>query len=124
MTGRTVYLNHTEGQRVRTEHTSRLTRHLMGRMLELVEDGARILGAQDPFIPQMGPVCVDFTTVENSEMVLCLAREYNVFTRQAHQGPVVFSIGAGTTFEDIDYAQGAVYEILCRNQKLPLGKAK
>ena len=109
-------------------HTARLTRHLMGRMLELREDGAVILGPQDPFAPRAGLVSVDFTGHDNGEMAFLLESEYGIATRTglhcaplAHkalgsfpQGAVRFSVGRATTFEDIDYVQGAVYELLAR----------
>ena len=117
----------TEGPALR-ERESRLTRHFMGRMLELEEDGVRILGCRDPFTPRAGLVSVDFTGFDNGEMAFLLESEHGVATRSglhcaplAHkaldsfpQGAVRFSIGPFTTFEELDYVQGAVYQLLCR----------
>lgn len=116
-----------EGPALR-EHEARLTRHFMGRMLELEEDGARILGNPAPFVPRAGLVSVDFTGFDNGEIAFLLESEYGIATRSglhcaplAHkalgsfpQGAVRFSVGPFTTFEDIDYVQGAVYQLLCR----------
>lgn len=106
----------------------RLTRHLMGRMLELTDDGVRVLGVQDPFAPRIGVVSVDFKGRDNGEMAFALEQAYGIATRcglhcapLAHrtldsfpQGAVRFSVGPSTTFEALDYVQGAVYELLLR----------
>lgn len=110
------------------EREAKLTRHLLGRMLELEEDGARILGSRDPFALRAGLVSVDFTGFDNGEIAFLLESEYGIATRSglhcaplAHkalgsfpQGGVRFSVGPFTTFEDLDYVQGAVYQLLCR----------
>lgn len=112
------------------EREARLTRHLVGRLLELEEDGVRILGSTDPFARRAGLVSVDFTGFDNGEMAFLLEREYGIATRSglhcaplAHKvlgsyprGAVRFSVGPFTTFEDLDYTQGAVLELLSRNR--------
>lgn len=106
---RNVYLNATE-----VCASPRLMRHLMGRMLELEEDGARLLGGRDPFAPREGALYVDFSsTMEHAKMTRLLAEQYHVFLSE-EGGALRFSPADGTTFEDIDYAQGAVYHLLCQ----------
>ena len=114
-----------EGPRLR-EQEARLTRHLLGRMLEFREDGLRVLGPDDPFVPRAGVVSVDFTGRDNGEMAFRLAQEYGVSARSglhcaplAHkalgtypQGTVRFSVGPFTTFEELDYVQAAVNDLL------------
>ncbi len=116
-----------EGPALR-EHETKLIRHLVGRMAELEEDGARILGSADPFAPRAGVVSVDFAGRDNGEIAFLLEEEFGIATRSglhcapmAHrtlgsfpQGAVRFSIGPFSTFEDIDYVQGAVYSLLSR----------
>ena len=76
---------------------------------------------------QVGVVSVDFLGRDNAECAYRLERDYGIQTRcglhcapLAHktlgtypQGTVRFSVGPFTRFEDIDYVQGAVAEILC-----------
>lgn len=116
-----------EGPALRVREAA-LTRHLVGRLAELEEDGVRILGSNDPFSPRAGVVSVDFTGRDNAEMAFLLEEEYGIATRcglhcagAAHrtlgsfpQGAVRFSLGPFITFEDIDYVQGAVYSLLSR----------
>lgn len=110
---RSVFMAHTAP----ADASARLTRHLTGRMLELMEDGARIIGSQDPFAPRDGVLHVDFTTMDNAEMALLLDRDYGVTAALDASGACVcFSPGSSVTFEDIDYVQGAVLEILARNR--------
>ena len=101
--------------------------HLWARMMELEEDGLRVLGPDDP-AERTGVVSVDWTGGDNGELAFRLEREYGVQTRcglhcapAAHktlgsfpQGAVRFSVGPFTTFEDIDYVQGAVYELIAQ----------
>ncbi len=107
----------------RREH--RLAGHLWARLMELEEDGLRVLGTDDPK-RRTGVVSVDFLHSDNGEMAFRLEQEYGIQTRcglhcapMAHrtlgtfpQGAVRFSVGPFTTFEEIDYVQGAVYELL------------
>lgn len=114
-----------EGAELR-ERVSRLTRHLLARLLEFSEDGLRIVGPEDFFAPRAGVVSVDFTGRDNGEAAFRLEREYGISVRSglhcaplAHmalgtypQGTVRFSVGPFTTFEDLDYVQGAVGQLL------------
>lgn len=116
---RKVYLDHTNDiPSDKRTRTARLTRHLMGRMLELREDGGEILGSQDPFMPRDGVVAIDFTTISNAKMASLLEQEYGIATLRPSlaSGPVRFSVGPTVTFEDIDYLQGAILQILSRNR--------
>ena len=113
-----------EGEALR-ERERKLTGHLWARMMELEGDGLRVLGTDDPK-RRAGLVSVDFLRADNGEMAFRLEQEYGIQTRcglhcapVAHQtlgtfpqGAVRFSVGPFTTFEDIDYVQGAVYELL------------
>ena len=110
------------------EREYRLTRHLLARMLELEGDGLRVLGPTEVFNPRAGVVSVDFTGLDNGEAAFRLEQESGVATRcglhcapTAHltlgsypQGAVRFSVGPFNTFAEIDYVQGAVYNLLCR----------
>lgn len=103
----------------------RLGGHLWARLMELEEDGLRVLGADNPNA-RTGVVAVDFLKGDNGEIAFQLEQEYGIQTRCglhcapcAHktlgtfpQGAVRFSVGPFTSFEDIDYVQGAVYDLL------------
>lgn len=107
------------------ERERRLTGHLIARLREYEEDGLRVLGTGDAR-KQVGVVSVDFLTMDNAEAAYRLDSTYGIQTRcglhcapLAHKtlgtfpkGTVRFSIGPFTTFEDIDYVQGAVGELL------------
>lgn len=113
-----------EGPALR-ERERRLAGHLWARMMELEEDGLRVLGSRDPD-RRTGVVSIDFLHADNGEMAFRLEQEYGLQTRcglhcapLAHrtlgsfpQGAVRFSVGPFTTFAELDYAQGAVYELL------------
>ena len=104
----------------------RLTGHLIARLAEYEEDGLRVLGTRDEK-KQVGVVSVDFVGRDNAQCAYRLERDFGIQTRcglhcapLAHktlgtypQGTVRFSVGPFTAFEDIDYVQGAVAEILC-----------
>ena len=103
----------------------KLAGHLWARMMELEEDGLRVLGPDDP-AERTGVVSVDWTKGDNGELAFRLEQEYGIQTRcglhcapTAHQtlgsfpqGAVRFSVGPFTRFEDLDYAQGAVYDLI------------
>ena len=103
----------------------KLAGHLWARMAELEEDGLRVLGTRDPG-RRSGVVSVDFLRGDNGEMAFRLEQEYGIQTRcglhcapTAHQtlgsfpqGAVRFSVGPFTTFAELDYAAGAVEELL------------
>lgn len=107
------------------ERVRRLTRHLIARLREYEEDGLRVLGTLDAR-KQVGVVSVGFSGIDNAEAAFRLERDYGIQTRcglhcapMAHQtlgtfphGTVRFSVGPFTRFEEIDYLQGAVGEIL------------
>ena len=113
-----------EGEALRLRER-KLAGHLWARLMELEEDGLRVLGSRDP-ANRTGVVAVDFTRADNAEMAFRLEREYGIQTRcglhcapLAHrtlgtypQGAVRFSVGPFNTFEELDYVQGAVYELL------------
>lgn len=75
---------------------------------------------------RVGVVSVDFPGRDNGEMAFLLEDRYSIHTRSglhcaptahAHlgtfpQGMVRFSVGGFTSFEDIDYVQGAIGELL------------
>ena len=98
--------------------------HLWARMKELEEDGLAVPGPDFP--DRTGVVSVDFTRRDNGETAYRLEHDYGIQTRcglhcapAAHRtlgtfpkGLVRFSVGPFTSFEDLDYAQGAVFELL------------
>ncbi|OUN19401.1 cysteine desulfurase [Flavonifractor sp. An82] len=113
-----------EGEALRIrEH--KLAGHLWARLMELEEDGIRVLGSRDPS-NRTGVVSIDFLKADNAEMAFRLEQEYGIQTRcglhcapLAHQtlgtfpqGAVRFSVGPFTTFEELDYVQDAVYRLL------------
>ncbi|BDF66659.1 aminotransferase V [Oscillospiraceae bacterium] len=105
----------------------RLGGHLWARMKELEEDGLSVPGPEPG--GRVGVVSVDFKGRDNGEAAFLLERDYGVQTRcglhcapAAHRtlgtlpgGLVRFSVGPFTTFEELDYVQGAVYELLTRS---------
>ena len=111
-----------EALRVR-EH--KLAGHLWARLMELEEDGIRVLGTLDP-ANRTGVVSIDCAKMDNAQLAFLLEQDYGVQTRcglhcapMAHrtlgtfpQGAVRFSVGPFNTFEEIDYVQGAVYDLL------------
>ena len=103
----------------------KLTGHLIARLREMEPDGLRVLGPLDPE-RQIGVVAVDFPGLDNAEAAFRLDRDFHIQTRcglhcapLAHQtlgtfpqGAVRFSVGPFTPFEDIDYLQAAVCELM------------
>ena len=103
----------------------KLTGHLLARLRELEPDGLRVLGPLDPE-RQIGVVAVDFPGLDNAEAAFRLDQDFHIQTRcglhcapLAHQtlgtfpqGAVRFSVGPFTPFEDIDYLQAAVCELM------------
>ena len=116
-----------KGPPLRTKE-ARLTRHLLGRLLEFEGGGLRLLGPRDVFLPRAGVVAVDFAGRDNGEISFLLEQDYGIATRcglhcapMAHKtlgtfprGAVRFSVGPSTTFEEIDYVQDSVYKLLSR----------
>ena len=89
------------------------------------EDGLRVLGTLDAE-RQVGVVSVDFPGLDNAEAAFRLEKEFGIQARcglhcapLAHktlgtfpQGTVRFSVNPLTRFEDIDYLQAAVCEVM------------
>lgn len=110
---RTVVLNHCPipPDEIRT----RLLRHLLGRMLELEEDGLRVDAPADPFAFHAPLVPVSFTGRDNREMARRLREEYHILVSCMEDTPggiLHLCPAPDVTFEDIDYVQGAVYQML------------
>ena len=116
---RTVVMNHRPAgpDEVPEGRRARLLRHLLGRMLELEEDGLRVLGPADPFALRAPLVAVDFTGRDNREMARRLEQAYHIMVdctdpADPHGGLLRLCPAPGVTFEDVDYVQGAVYRLL------------
>ena len=107
------------------DRVRKLGGHLWARLMELEEDGLRVLGTRE-VKRRTGVVSVDFLHADNGEMAFRLEQEYGIETRcglhcapMAHrtlgtfpQGAVRCSVGPFTRFVEIDYVHGAVYELL------------
>ena len=106
---RTVLMNHAPVPS--DERRARLLRHLLGRMLELVEDGLRVSAPADPFAFHGPLVSVAFTGRDNKEMTCRLEEEYHILVSCTDDG-ILLCPAPDVTFEDIDYVQGAVYRLL------------
>lgn len=87
-----------------------LGRHLWARLHEYEGIGLTLSGPC--FEEQSGFVLVDFPGRDNGEMVRLLSQDYGVCTCLLPQGKVSFCVGEDTTFEDIDYVQGAIGALL------------
>ena len=106
---RTVLMNHAPVPS--DDRRARLLRHLLGRMLELEEDGLRVDAPAAPFAFHGSLVSVAFTGRENREMARHLEKEYHILV-SCTDGGILLCPAPGVTFEDIDYVQGAVYQLL------------
>lgn len=106
---RTVLMNHAPVPP--DEAKARLLRHLLGRMLELEEDGLRVDAPADPFDFHGPLVSVAFTGRDNREMARRLEEEYHILVSCTDDG-ILLCPAPGVTFEDMDYVQGAVYQLL------------
>lgn len=125
--GLSAALDFLEAQDGLMDRQRRLGGHLWARMKELEEDGLAVPGPEPD--DRVGVVSVDFKGRDNGEAAFLLERDYGVQTRcglhcapAAHRtlgtlpgGLVRFSVGPFTTFEELDYVQGAVYELLTRS---------
>lgn len=125
--GLSAALDFLEAQDGLMDRQRRLGGHLWARMKELEEDGLSVPGPEPG--GRVGVVSVDFKGRDNGEAAFLLERDYGVQTRcglhcapAAHRtlgtlpgGLVRFSVGPFTTFEELDYVQGAVYELLTRS---------
>ncbi len=106
------------------ERQRKLGRWLWARLKEYEGHGLTVPGPDAS--GRIGVVSVDFPGRDNGEMAFLLEDRYSIHTRSglhcaptahAHlgtfpQGMVRFSVGSFTTFEDIDYVQGAVGQLL------------
>ena len=106
---RTVLMNHAPIPS--DEGRVRLLRHLLGRMLELEEDGLRVDAPADPFAFHGPLVSVSFTGRDSKEMARRLEEEYHILV-SCTDGGILLCPAPGVTFEDMDYVQGAVYRLL------------
>lgn len=83
----------------------RLAGHLAARLREYQGEGV-----QDVTLEGSGTVSARFDGLTGAQAVQALAHR-QVFCREAGDR-VVFAVGADTRFEDLDYVQGAVAELL------------
>ncbi len=83
----------------------RLTGHLAARLREYTEEGITPVD-----ILRDGLVSARIDGVDPDQAASALARR-RVFC-QSRQGSLFFSIGADTSFEDLDYVQAVVAELL------------
>lgn len=115
---RTVLMNHCPAAAVAPAgQRARLLRHLLGRMLELEEDGLWVDAPADPFLFRAPLVPVSFTGRDSREMARRLDREYHILVScpgpsRTPGGPLCLCPAPGVTFEDVDYVQGAIYQLL------------
>ena len=103
----------------------RLTGHLIARLREMEPDGLRLFGPLDRE-KQVGIVSVDFPGMDGAEAAFRLEREHGIACRcglhcapLAHRalgtfpaGTVRFSVSALSRYEDIDYLQAAVCDVM------------
>lgn len=106
---RTVVLSHCPIPSDKTR--AKLLRHLLGRMLELVEDGLLVDAPADPFLFWAPLVSISFAGRDNGVMAHRLEEEYHILV-SCTDGGILLCPAPGVTFEDIDYVQGAVYQLL------------
>ena len=113
-----------EGEALRARER-KLAGHLWARLMELEEDGLRVLGSDDP-VNRVGVVSVDFLCADNAEMTFRLEREYGIQTRcglhcapLAHRtagtlesGTLRASVSAFTLPEEIGRALAITEELL------------
>lgn len=92
----------------------KLTGHLWARLMELEEDGLRVLSPTDPKAGS-GEVRVQFPAGEGRTAVQRLGERYGVRCTAGAQGDVCFALGPDTTFEALDYVQDAVYRYLLQS---------
>ena len=98
----------------------KLTGHLWARLMELEEDGLRMLSPTDPKTAGEWTVWVDFPGRDSREMVRRLRERWGVLCRLGSYGwegrppqeAVRFELGPENSFEEMDYVQDAVYKLL------------
>lgn len=86
------------------------TGHLWARLMELEEDGLRVLSPTDPK-DGAGQVRADVPNGDTAGLVRALQERWHVLCR-LEGGAVCFTLGPDTTFEELDYVQDAVYRYL------------
>ena len=86
--------------------------HLWARLMELEPCGMTVMEDEEG-ARSTAKVSIQWHKGEHATMTTKLAEGYHIYAE--HQGgdaPVFFHIGDKTTFADIDYVQGAVWEVL------------
>ena len=105
------------------ERERQLTKYFLDKLRDVKD--IRLAGPWD-LENRVGVISVDFAQVDNAEAAYRLEQDYGILTRcglhcapLAHktlgtfpQGAVRFSVGPFTTFEELDYVHGAVYDLL------------
>lgn len=89
----------------------KLTGHLWARLMELEEDGLRVLSPAGPK-EGAGVVLVQVPGGDGGGAVRRLRERYGVACTVYGQGTVRFALGPDTSFEELDYVQDAVYRLL------------
>ena len=98
-------------------HVQKLTGHLWARLMELEEDGLRVLFPTDPR-EGAGVVLADLPGGDTEALVRELRDRWQVLCRWEN-GAARFELGPDTTFEELDYVQDAVYRLLLRRTEAP-----
>lgn len=91
--------------------TRRLGGHLWARLMELEPCGMTVLEDEEG-ARSTGVVSIAWHKGNHEDMVQRLAEGYHIYTSQGDGGACVTFSTAMATFADIDYVQGAVWEIL------------
>jgi len=96
------------------EQITAIAGHLNARMRELVEDGLDVT-EQIPADAGYGVVRIRFPRVESGAAAQLLEARYQIRSGPADGlGMLPFFVTDGVSFEDIDYVQGAVMDLLYR----------
>ena len=113
-----------EGEALRARER-KLAGHLWARLMELEEDGLRVLGSDDPVNRVGGGVCgLSLRRQRRDDLPAGAGVRHPDPLRpplrpagpqdpgHLSPGAVRFSVGPFTTFEELDYVHGAVYDLL------------
>ena len=92
----------------------KLTGHLWARLMELEEDGLRVLSPTDAQAGA-GMVLAAVPGRDGQEFVRRLRRDWGVLCAGTPQGAVCFYLGPEHSFEELDYVQDVVYKLLLQN---------
>lgn len=92
----------------------KLTGHLWARLMELEEDGLRVLSPAGPR-QSPGQVSADAPGKDPALLARRLLEDWGVSCRLDSQGTLHFAIGPGASFEELDYVQDAVYKLLLQS---------